>query len=197
MTEATTRRRLLGAVSGLVAMATLTRCGSTPAEAAKTDSEWDRLYSEFQATAAQARTAMDTFNEAENRYNSRLSALGAKPTRPASPPFDVSMSLAAIVETTNDPTYKQDWASYERKLADWEAERVALRVEVLDEAEDAWTTADNVVIDVLTRIRSYPVTSIAMLSQKAEVLDSFFAGQLEAHDARSLVADIRRLAGEA
>ena len=196
MTVHTSRRSIFGG-AGLIAVAALTKCGSTPAYAAATDAEWDRLYRDFQATSAHAKIAMDAFNVAEERHNDRLRSIGDKPARPTPPPFDTSMSLAAIVETTNDATYKRDWADYERRLAQWEARRAALHAEVLDEAEEAWTNADSAVLAVLDRIRTYPVTTITMLSQKAEVLDSFFAGQLDARDALALVADIRRLEAEA
>lgn len=198
MAPSMNRRALIGG-AGLAAMsvaAAVVAAPAAPLPAAPT-AEWDRLYRELQATSAHAKVAMDAFNVAEERHNERLHSIGDKPARPAPPPFDVSMSLAAIVETTNDPAYKREWADYERRLAEWEARRAALQAEVLDEAEKAWTDADSAVLAVLEQIRTYPVTTITMLSQKAEVLDSFFAGLLDARDASALVADIRRLAGEA
>ncbi len=182
-----TRRNLMAAVAVLPIAA----CPA-PLPAAGVDPEWSRLLAAYTAAEADQVARHAAFADQDEAWDAERTP---RPVAPEPPAFDQSMSLAAIVATTSTLEWKARWAAYEADAKEWDRRNAAARTEAVGNAEDAWEAADDVATDAFMAVRSYPVTTLAALAQKADAMTARYGGDLEASEALALIADIRRLAG--
>ncbi len=166
-----------------------------PAAPSASDPMWDRLLAAYNAAEAEQLTCHAAFMVRERAWDAAAPARTTRPTPPPSPRFDHSMTLDEIHATTAAPEWKTRWAAYEAEVQAWDERNRAAHNAALGGTEKAWEDADGAAAVAFHEVRNYPVASLSALAEKAEAMTERYGNCLEADDALSLIADIRRLAG--
>jgi len=195
MGTTTTNRRdalkLLGQSVALSAIPALAIGAAKKASAGtiNRDPKWDTLLAEYRRTHADFLLTLSVVNEAQARY---FEALKEYP-EPVSPKSDLAgLTLAQIARLAMKPYSRAAFDAYEADHKAWRAKRHALCERIVGAADKAHDEAANRHSYVCHAIKVYPVSSLPILLEKAELI----AAEYGDHDGISseFVADIRRIA---
>lgn len=156
--------------------------------------EWDRLRARYEAARAVENQLLVEQDVQLTRWYAHRRDGAPAPQKPKAAPLDTSLSLAAIVALTDTPAWHAEWAAYEKAQANWQAADDASRVRFMADVESRVELATDTTDEALLAIKSYPVSSLTMLAEKAAVLKGHFGDDLEGGDADALIRDIARLA---
>ena len=200
MATTTTRRNLLSigtTAAAYAAGASIVTGGIAIASQAKgaepNRAEWDRLCEAHRVLHREELTRLDIQEARLSEWWKVRAQREPKPQKPDHGPLDTSLSLAEIIASGETPERKAQWARYETEKKEWQARYDADQAQFMCDVEACYTAAVSAEVDVLCKVRAYPVTSLAMLSEKTAILQACYGDELEAHDALALIADIKRL----
>lgn len=190
----TTRRAILG---GAILAPAIIACATSAVAAlpAGLRTEWDKVVAAFRAAHKAEQELFVIHGECEGRWLARAAEIDKdKPQKPESGPIVTSMTLDEIHAQGQAPEWKARWAAYEAAKAAWQAHRDAEEAAIMVEIEGKTEQAQDDSFETFVRVRDYPVTSLAMLAEKAALMHERYDGNLEGSEALALMADIQRLA---
>ncbi len=199
MATLTRRAAFTGAIASIaaarVATAAIVIPSAPTANGAEADSaEWDRLLAAYFAARVEEIRLLDLFEERQGQWYIWRKHRDPEPTQPEPDPLDTSLSLATIVAQTDAPEWKARWADYDAARKTWQARYDADEAAFMGDREARFTAASEACDDAFAKVKAYPVSSIAMLGEKAAAMNHRYAGDFEGHDAEALMLDIARLA---
>ena len=196
-THTTSRRGALGALgAGASLLAGVPAVMAAKADATTaTDPKWIELVAAYRETRVRWQASVDAVDKLE--VGKAMSTLPPKPEQPATPRFDKSMTLEAILASTKTPQHEAAWADYEEAMAAWDAQRADLRERLIGDAERAQKAAWEVFSNALDAMAHYRVSSLSDLHQKTVLLINEFRGtDMEMEYLQALAADMLHLGAQ-
>jgi len=179
MNIVTTRRQLLQAgVSPLVSAA----------------DEWSCLCAELRAATREQQRLFGVYLERETLAEERVREVGPGPAPLPSQRIDTALSLDMIVKQIGNAELSPAQKAHDRAVAKWKERCAAIEAEALGNSAEQWEAALAHEGVLATRLKEYPVATLAQLNEKATILHERFGEELEASEALALVRDIQRLA---
>ncbi len=199
MATLTRRAAFTGAIASIAAARVATAAIVIPSapltNGTEPDSaEWDRLLAAYFAARVEEVRLLDLFEERQGQWYNWRKHREPEPAKPEMEPLDASLSLNAIVAQTDAPEWKARWADYDTARKAWQARHDADEAAFMGDREARFTAASEACDDAFAKVKAYPVSSIAMLGEKAAAMNHRYAGDFEGHDAEALMVDIARLA---
>lgn len=199
MATLTRRAAFTGAIASIAAARVATAAIVIPSAPLTNDTEpdsaeWDRLLAAYFAARVEEVRLLDLFEERQGQWYNWRKHREPEPAKPEMGPLDASLSLNAIVAQTDAPEWKARWADYDTARKAWQGRHDADEAAFMGDREARFTAASEACDDAFAKVKAYPVSSIAMLGEKAAAMNHRYAGDFEGHDAEALMVDIARLA---
>ena len=199
MTTLTRRAAFTDAIASIAAARVATAATTTPpaqtSKGTEPDSaEWNTLLATYFAARVEEVRLHDLSEERQEQWYTWRRHRESEPAKPEVGPLNKSLSLTAILAQTKTPAWRARWADYEAARTAWQARNDAAEEAFMGDREARFTAASEACDDAFAKVKAYPVSSIAMLGEKAAAMNHRYAGDFEGHDAEALMVDIARLA---
>ncbi|KQM98757.1 hypothetical protein ASE78_05890 [Sphingomonas sp. Leaf25] len=194
----TSRRALLMGMVALPLAACPAPVPAAGAAPAVSDPEWDRLYAAYRAAQVEEVERLAVFAPLDDAWGPGSALCEPEPTRPTIAPYDMSLPIGEAIAVAAGPDWEARWEAYEADKAAWKARDDAAYAAHVGDTGDRYEAACDACSAAVTALMGHPVATLSALAEKAELILTRYGDTVDGDDAKTLIADIRRLAaGEA